>query len=67
MQNVKTSLFVLICALLLGSCGHKGPLYLPDETTQAQAAAQEQKEPGSEEEKEKKPEEDIDAKRSDRG
>jgi predicted small lipoprotein YifL len=31
MQTVKTTLLLLICITLLGACGLKGPLYLPEE------------------------------------
>ena len=31
MQTVKTTLLILICLTLLGACGLKGPLYIPDE------------------------------------
>ena len=31
MQTVKTTLLILICITLLGACGLKGPLYLPEE------------------------------------
>ena len=31
MQTVKTTLIILICTALLGACGLKGPLYLPEE------------------------------------
>lgn len=31
MQTVKTTLIILISAILLGACGNKGPLYLPEE------------------------------------
>jgi len=31
MQTVKTILLFLICVTLLGACGLKGPLYLPEE------------------------------------
>ena len=31
MQTVKTILIILICTALLGACGNKGPLYLPEE------------------------------------
>jgi len=31
MQTVKTALIILICTALLGACGLKGPLYLPQE------------------------------------
>jgi len=30
MQTVKITLVILICVALLGACGLKGPLYLPD-------------------------------------
>ena len=31
MQTLKTVSIILICFALLGACGLKGPLYLPDE------------------------------------
>jgi len=31
MQTVKTTLLILICLTLLGACGLKGPLYIPEE------------------------------------
>lgn len=31
MQTVKTIFVILICIALLGACGNKGPLYLPEE------------------------------------
>ena len=31
MQTTKATLPVLVCVALLGACGLKGPLYLPDE------------------------------------
>lgn len=31
MQTVKTILIILIFTALLGACGNKGPLYLPEE------------------------------------
>lgn len=31
MQTVKTTVIILICLTLLGACGLKGPLYIPDE------------------------------------
>jgi len=33
MQTVKTALLIFTCIALLGACGLKGPLYLPDEKT----------------------------------
>ncbi len=35
MQTVKTTVLVLICIVLLGACGNKGPLYLPEEKASA--------------------------------
>ncbi|MFC1778254.1 lipoprotein [Pseudomonadota bacterium] len=32
MQTVKVTLLILISIVLLGACGLKGPLYLPNET-----------------------------------
>jgi len=31
MQSVKTLLIISVCAALLGACGNKGPLYLPED------------------------------------
>ena len=31
MQSLKTTLLILISAVVLSACGLKGPLYLPDE------------------------------------
>lgn len=31
MQTVKTTLLILICISVLGACGLRGPLYLPEE------------------------------------
>jgi predicted small lipoprotein YifL len=31
MQTVKTALLILISIAVLGACGLRGPLYLPDE------------------------------------
>jgi len=31
MRTVKITLLVLICTALLGACGLKGPLYLPED------------------------------------
>jgi predicted small lipoprotein YifL len=32
MQTVKATLLILICIALLGACGLRGPLYLPEES-----------------------------------
>jgi predicted small lipoprotein YifL len=40
MQTVKTILIFMICVMLLGACGLKGPLYLPeDKPASGQTAA----------------------------
>lgn len=36
MQTVKTILLFLICVTMLGACGLKGPLYLPEEKPAAE-------------------------------
>jgi len=52
MQTVKTILLILLCITLLGACGLKGPLYLPEENpADAQAAVPDE---NAEKEKEKK-------------
>jgi len=48
MQTGKTTILILICAVLLGACGLKGPLYLPDE----KPAAEQKTAPDKEAEKE---------------
>jgi len=40
MQTVKTTLLILICITLLGACGLKGPLYLPEEQPASGPSAQ---------------------------
>jgi predicted small lipoprotein YifL len=44
MQTVKTTLFTLICLILLVACGHKGPLYLPDEGPASQSTVEQESE-----------------------
>ena len=39
MQSVKTFLIILISVTLLGACGHKGPLYLPEEKSATEKKA----------------------------
>ena len=39
MQTVKTTLIILICIVLLGACGNKGPLYLPEEKASAEQSS----------------------------
>ena len=31
MQTVRITLVILVCTLLIGACGLKGPLYLPED------------------------------------
>ena len=57
MQAAKTYLLMLICIFLLGACGLRGPLYLPDEKP---AGTQPSDQSASGEEK---PEEDEDDKK----
>ena len=44
MQTVKTTLFILMCISLLVACGHKGPLYLPDEEPASQSTVEQESE-----------------------
>jgi predicted small lipoprotein YifL len=53
MQTVKTTLVILICAALMGACGLRGPLYLPDESPATKPAVEQDKD---DEEKDKKKE-----------
>jgi len=54
MQTVKTTVLLLICVVLLGACGLKGPLYLPDENPVSEPAAeQDSKEETDAEDKDK--------------
>ena len=39
MQTAKTILLILIFASVLGACGNKGPLYLPDGKTSVEQAS----------------------------
>ena len=40
MQTVKAVSIILICFALLGACGLKGPLYLPDENPATKPVAE---------------------------
>lgn len=44
MQTLKTTLFILTCITLLVACGHKGPLYLPDEGPASQSTVEQESE-----------------------
>ena len=44
---------MLICAALLGACGLRGPLYLPDENPVAEPAVEQDSASDSDEEKSK--------------
>ena len=57
MQTVKTTLIILICIVLLGACGNKGPLYLSEEKAtaeQSSATTADEKDEDKEEDKDKK-------------
>ena len=53
MQTVKTILLFLICVTMLGACGLKGPLYLPEENAAAEATPAD-KDTAQDKDKEKK-------------
>jgi len=53
MQTVKTTLLFLICVTMLGACGLKGPLYLPEEKP-ATGQAPADKDAAQDKDKEKK-------------
>ena len=53
MQTVKTILLFLICVTMLGACGLKGPLYLPEEKAAAEATPAD-KDTAQDKDKEKK-------------
>ena len=39
MQTTKAIILILICTVVLGACGNKGPLYLPDGKSTAKLAS----------------------------
>ena len=51
MQTVKTALLILICAALVGACGLRGPLYLPDESQEAEPTVEQDKDDEENDEK----------------
>jgi len=51
MQTAKTALLILICAALVGACGLRGPLYLPDEDPAAKPAVEQDKDEKEEKKK----------------
>ena len=53
MQTVKTILLFLICVTMLGACGLKGPLYLPEEKAATEATPAD-KDTAQDKDKEKK-------------
>lgn len=67
MQTVKTALLILICAALVGACGLRGPLYLPDESQVAEPTDEQDSAAGTDEEEmddeEKKDDEENDKKK----
>lgn len=58
MQTMRTTLLIIVCLTLLGACGLKGPLYLPEEKPAAEQTAPEK---NAEQEK------DTDQKKEDTG
>ncbi len=63
MQTVKTTLIILICAALLGACGLRGPLYLPDESPAAKPAVEQDSDEEEMDEEEKKDDEENNKKK----
>ncbi|MGA9573082.1 MAG: lipoprotein [Lysobacterales bacterium] len=54
MRTVKTSLLVFLCTALLGACGLKGPLYLPEDNPAAEKATAADKDGNEKKVKDKK-------------
>lgn len=54
MQTAKATLVILICVVLLGACGLRGPLYLPDENPDPKPATGQDSTSGDEEDNEEK-------------
>ena len=52
MQTMKTTLLVLMCLALLGACGLKGPLYLPEDDSTVEQESTPDKDAKKEKEKE---------------
>ncbi len=59
MQTVKTTFLVLIYIALLGACGLKGPLYLPDENPVTQPDTEQESVEAADAVKDKKDAEDA--------
>jgi predicted small lipoprotein YifL len=53
MQTLKTTLLILISITLLGACGLKGPLYLPEDKAAAEPATAPAEDAEKDKEKEK--------------
>ena len=53
MQTVKITFLILILLVLLGACGLKGPLYLPNESPVSEAAIEQEADPTVDETEEK--------------
>jgi len=49
MQTVKLVILILICLIVLGACGLKGPLYLPSESPVAETATGQESDPTTDE------------------
>jgi predicted small lipoprotein YifL len=54
MQTAKATLLMLICVGLLGACGLKGPLYLPQDEPATQSATEALADDDEDEEERKK-------------
>ncbi len=54
MQTAKAILLMLICVGLLGACGLKGPLYLPQDDPTVQAGTEAQADDNEDEEESEK-------------
>jgi predicted small lipoprotein YifL len=67
MQTVKTTLLILICAALMGACGLRGPLYLPDEDPATKPAVEQDSTADTDEETNKDDEENDKKKENDSG
>lgn len=53
MQTIRNVLLTSICLVLLGACGLKGPLYLPQEEPVTEPTAELEAEPAADESEEK--------------
>jgi predicted small lipoprotein YifL len=59
MQTAKATFYLLICVCLLGACGLKGPLYLPDEPAATGPVTRQQEKDEDKEDESKKEKKQI--------